>query len=107
MQNLLTGLGGAYCLLCTATKATGWGMIEKERLESTVLHEVIESECFHINRDYETTKADYNRLFDQEKQKMKKRKGDEADRKGVTQEPLIDDNLNDVSPVHVLMNTFK
>ena len=38
---------------------------------------------------------------------MKKRKGDEADRKGVTQEPLIDDNLNDVSHVHALMYTFK
>ena len=107
MRSLLTGLGGAYCLLCTAKKATGWGMIEKEQLEGTVLQEVIESECFHINRDYETTKADYNRLFDQEKQKIKKRRGDEADRKRVTQEPLINDNLNDVSPVHALMNTFK
>ena len=72
MRSLLTGLGGAYCLLCTATKAIGWGIIEKERLEGTVLQEVIESECFHINHDYELPKADYNRLFDQEKQNMKK-----------------------------------
>ena len=107
MRSLLTGLGGAYCLLCTAKRTTGWGMVEKSLLEGTALKDVIESECFHINRDYETTKADYSRLFDHETQKIKKRKGDEADRKGVTQEPLIDGNLNDISPVHALMNTFK
>ena len=109
MRPLLTGLGGAYCLLCTAGKTIGWGMVNREQLllEGTNLKEVIESECFHINRDYETTRTDYNRLFDPDKQKLKKRKGDEADRKGVTQEPLVDENLNDVSPVHSLMNTFK
>ena len=57
-------------------------VVEKSLLEGTALKDVIESECFHINRDYETTKADYSRLFDHETQKIKKRKGDEADGKG-------------------------
>ena len=37
---------------------------------------------------------------------VKRARGDYGDRKGLTQEPLVDENLNHVSPLHCLMRTF-
>ena len=61
--------------------------------------------CFEVNRDIEQTKSDYLRLVDSEGN-VKRSRGDYSDRKGLTQEPIVDENLNMVSPLHSLMRTF-
>lgn len=86
MRSLLSGLGGAYCRLCTCTTDHGCGR------EGLLEH------CFTINRTPEETREDYNRLV-HENGEVKKRKGDYVDRKGVTQEPVVDINLNSVAPL--------
>ena len=60
---------------------------------------------FEINRSVEETKADYERLVDQTGT-LKRSRGDYGDRKGVTQQPLVDEDLNAVSPLHSLMRSF-
>ena len=94
MRALLSGLGGAYCLLCSIDQDSACGRTEYP-LET----------FFEINRDINQTKEDFLRLADAEGN-VKKAKGDYADRKGLTQEPLVDENLNMVSPLHSLMRTF-
>ena len=94
MRGLLSGLGGAYWLLCTVDQDSACGRTELE----------IES-YFEINRDIETTKDDYERLADQQGV-VKRCRGDYSNRKGLTQEPVVDENLNMVSPLHSLMRSF-
>ena len=99
MRGLLTGLGGAYCLLCTVDKDTACGR------SSGSIPIDIESSCFAINRSYEETRNDYDRLSD-DNGMVKKRRKDYSDRKGLTQEPLVDEDLSIVSPLHSLMRSY-
>ena len=99
MRAMVTGLMGAYCLLCTVDKKTACGISEEAQ------NAVQLESFFHINRSPEETKADYDRLVD-ENGRLKRLRGDYADRKGVTQEPLADENMNSVSPLHSLMRSF-
>lgn len=94
MRGLLSGLGGAYCLLCTVDRDTACGRKDVD----------VES-FFNINRNYETTKEDFERLSGGAGE-VKKRKNDYEDRKGVTQNPIVQEDLNTVSPLHCLMRSF-
>ena len=99
MRGLLSGLGGAYCLLCIVDKDTACG-------RSSVNTPIdIESSCFVINRSYEETRKDYDRLSDDNGQVKRQRK-DYANRKGLTQEPLVNEDLSTVSPLHSLMRSY-
>ena len=99
MRSLLTGLGGAYCLLCTVDKDTACGR------PSGSIPIDIESSCFVINRSYEETRYDYDRLSD-DNGLVKRRRKDYADRKGLTQEPLVNEDLSTISPLHSLMRSY-
>ena len=94
MRALLTGLGGAYCMLCTVDRDSACG-----RKDFSI------ETCFEINRDIEDTKEDFRKLSDEDGV-VKRSKGDYETRKGLTQEPVVDENLNMVSPLHSLMRTF-
>ena len=100
MRTLLTSLGGAYCLLCTVDKDTACGRFIENNPEE------IESKCFHINRSYQKTREDYERLSD-EYGNVKRKKKDYSDRHGITQEPLVDEDLEKVSPLHCLMRVWE
>jgi hypothetical protein len=64
----------------------------------------LEQTCFTINRSIEETKADYDRLV---KPDGNMTKTSYQDRKGVTQEPLVEeDDILSVSPLHCLMRVF-
>ena len=95
MRAMLSGLGGAYCLLCTTDQDTVCGR--------SALAMDIEA-CFNINRDYVETRRDFDRL--QEGGTVKSRRLDYADRKGLTHEPLLEIDLNQVSPLHSLLRSF-
>ena len=98
MRGLVTGLGGAYCLLCTVSSNTACGRSVVGDFPVNV------EEHFLINRTMEETTADYQRLLQPD---GSLNKSTYEDRKGVTQEPLVDDNsVFSVSPLHSLMRVF-
>ena len=62
-------------------------------------------EHFVINRTMEETHADYQRLLKPDGSVDKKTSY--ADRKGITQEPMVtDQSIISVSPLHILMRVF-
>ena len=71
MRALLSGLGGAYCLLCSIDQDSACGRTEYP-LET----------FFEINRDINQTKEYFLRLTDTEGN-VKRAKEDYADRKGL------------------------
>ena len=93
MRTLLSGLGGAYCLLCFIT--------QKEACGRDGNH----SSYFNITRTSGKTMAVWNELADSDNI-IKRRKGDYSIRGGLTQEPLIQDVLNMVSPLHAIMRVL-
>ena len=98
MRGLLSGLGGAFCLLCTVSKDSACGRSENN----------LPVDCenfFTINRSEEITTNDYRRLSD-DHGAVKRKKGDYDDRKGLTQRPTVSIDLNMVSPLHSLMRSF-
>ena len=98
MRGLITGLGGAYCLLCVVEDKIACGRTGNN------LPVDLEQTCFNINRTIEDTKADYERLV---KPDGTVTKTSYEDRKGVTQEPLSEDSsIFSVSPLHSLMRSF-
>ena len=101
MRSLLSGLGGAYCSLCTMTKEEASGMSDKGI-------EVI-TEGMEIDRNVDDTV----RIWEEQSEttedggrKIKRRIGDYQVRKGVTNEPLVKEDISFVSPLHALLRTF-
>ena len=94
MRALLSGLGGAYCLLCFITSDVACGR-----------HGTYSS-YFNITRSAENTMSVWNNLVD-ENNVIKKRKSDYSVRGGLTQEPIIEEDLNMVSPLHCLLCIFR
>ena len=102
MRGLLTGLGGAYCCICTIDVDTASGMGE-EGICSI-------NNGFPINRCYEDTLKIWNDLsyenpIDGSTQILKKRK-DYGSRIGVTNEPIIPEDVISVSPLHSILRGF-
>ena len=98
MRAMISGLGGAFCLLCKVDKNTACGISGDDE-------PVPVESFFYINRDCQETRANFERLVD-ESGCVKRSRGDYKERHGVTQEPLIDEDLNCVSPLHSLMRSF-
>ena len=99
MRSLVTGLGGAYCLLCNVSESVAYGQAHEGCLPVNV------EDFFQITRTVEETKADYNRLLKEDG--TLDTKTSYEDRKGVTQQPLIEDNSAfSISPLHCLMRCF-
>ena len=63
------------------------------------------TDFFYMNRSPQTTKALYQAHVDESGEVTRKR-GDFSTRMGLTQEPIVDEDLNSVSPLHSLMRTF-
>ena len=102
MRGLLTGLGGAYCCLCTVDvdNASGMGINDVMPINNG----------FPINRCYEDTVKIWNDLSyettaDSSKKILKKRKDYES-RFGVTNEPIIPEDVISVSPLHSILRGF-
>ena len=96
MRGLLRGLGGAYCFLCLVHKDAACGRIDGIDVEDFCV----------INRSQEDTESDFERLVD-DTGNVKKRRNDYADRKGLTQKPVLQEEpLLSVSPLHSVMRTF-
>ena len=97
MRSLVTGLGGAYCLLCTVPQDIACG---RSNIQVN-----IEESCFTINRTMEETTSDYYRLLKPDGSLDTKTPYE--DRKGVTQKPVIEDNsVFSISPLHCLMRCY-
>ena len=87
-RTLLSGLGGAFCLLCTCTRE------EAARPDSS----------FMINRTGEQVKEIWNKLSSGD---LVKKPHDYPIRLGVTREPLIDyEMIATVSPLHAQLRFF-
>ncbi|CAL4063970.1 unnamed protein product, partial [Meganyctiphanes norvegica] len=102
MRGLLTGLGGAYCCLCTVDVDTASGMGINDVMPI--------NNGFPINRCYEDTVKIWNDLSyettaDSSKKILKKRKDYES-RFGVTNEPIIPEDVISVSPLHSILRGF-
>ena len=93
MRTLLSGLGGAFCLLCFVPLRVASG------------RDGDFSFYFDITRTAEDTMSVYKQLVCSD-DKIKKQKGDYSTRGGLTQEPLILEDLNMVSPLHCKMRVF-
>ena len=92
MRGLVTGLGGAYCLLCKNIVCGRRG---------NKLPVDLEQACFTINTTSEEARAAYDRLL---KPDGPFAKTPYQDRKGLTQEPIVEETSNfSVSPLHSLM----
>ena len=90
MHSCISGLGGAFCCLCTNSK------------EQCMDNELIKS-GFIIDRSLEDTLQ----ICEKELQLEKNRKtGDYATRKGVTQVPITTENINTIHPLHNLLRCF-
>eukprot|EP00088_Acartia_fossae_P039914 TRINITY_DN4153_c0_g1_i1.p1 TRINITY_DN4153_c0_g1~~TRINITY_DN4153_c0_g1_i1.p1 ORF type:complete len:755 (-),score=121.41 TRINITY_DN4153_c0_g1_i1:80-2179(-) len=90
--NLYTGVGGAYCDLCTYTK------------EACRSIELIE-EGIPITRSVKDTKRIFDSLVDDDGQIMKK-PGDADTRQGCTSEPITEIEAPTVQILHSLLRTF-
>ena len=90
MHSCLSGLGGAFCCLCTNSKDQ---CMDKELIKSG----------FAIDRTLEDTlQICENQLHLEENRKT----GDYDTRKGVTQEPITSENINNMHPLHNLLRCF-
>ena len=100
MRKTLSGLGGAFCLLCHADKdtASGRGVDEPE-------------DYFTITRTGVEIKRKFDDLEKKRDGSVMTTRGDYKDRLGVTQPPIMQDTnaletLVFVSPLHALMRSF-
>ena len=90
MHTCLSGLGGAFCCLCTNSKDQ---CMDKELIKSG----------FAIDRALEDTlEICENELHLEQNRK----KGDYDTRKGVTQEPITTEDINNMHPLHNLLRCF-
>ena len=93
MRGLCTGLGGAFCLLCTASSNAACGRVKNLEVEDICT----------INRTMEETQECYERLKDDDGKVL----GSSIERQGLTTAPLLeDDTVFSVSPLHCIMRTF-
>ena len=90
LHSLLTGLGGAFCCLCTFTK--------EECRDPDLI-----TTGFTINRTLEQTLSICNKDLHLQEQR---RVGDYDVRKGVTQEPITTEDMNTLHPLHNLLRCF-
>ena len=98
MRGLVTGLGGAYCLLCKVEKDIACGR------SGNNIPVDLEQVCFNINRTTEEARTDYERLV---KPDGTVARTSYQDRKGLTQEPIVEEtSIFSVSPLHSLMRCF-
>ena len=93
MRSLLAGLGGVFCLLCFITTDVACGRHGSY------------SSYFDITRSAENNMSVWNNLVD-ENQVIRKRRADYNVRGGLTQEPIIQDDLHLISPLHCLLRCF-
>ena len=90
MHTCLSGLGGAFCCLCTNSKDQ---CMDKELIKSG----------FAIDRALEDTlEICENELHLEQNRK----KGDYDTRKGVTEEPITTEDINNMHPLHNLLRCF-
>ena len=90
MHSLVTGLGGAFCCLCTYSK---------EQCNNSVCI----TAGFKIDRSLEQTLA----LCEKGVHRLENRKvGDYDDRKGITQDPITIEDINNLHPLHNLLRCF-
>ena len=90
MRSTISGLGGAYCLLCYVPQSTACGRDGDYTSFSK------------ITRTAAKRREVWNNLVD-ENQCIKKRKSDYHIRSGLTQEPIVEEDLSLVSPLHAIM----
>ena len=88
LHSLLTGLGGAFCCLCTNSK-------EECRDIDNI------TSGFKINRSLEETLA-----ICQEGVHLNRKPGDYNVRQGVTQVPVSIEDINSLHPLHALLRCF-
>ena len=93
MRCLLSGLGGAYCVLCLITLKTACG------------RDGDYTSFLTITRSAEKNRALWDKLVDEDNC-IKKRKNDYEIRGGLMQEPLVGEDLTMLSPLHCLMRSF-
>ena len=88
MRNILSGLGGAFCMLCTCTCDEA----------------IYPDHCFTINRTGEQIDDIWRKLSSGE---IVKKPCDYSTRLGVTREPIVDlESIASVSPLHSLLRLF-
>ena len=81
MRTMLSSLGGAFCVFCFITRDVACGRHGSY------------SSYFNITRSAENTMSMWNNLVD-ENQVIRKRRTDYSVRGGLTQEPIIQDDLS-------------
>lgn len=90
MHSCLSGLGGAFCCLCTYSK---------EQCKDT--------DCIKSGFRIDRTLEDTLQICEQELHLEGNRKtGDYGERKGVTQEPITTEDINNMHPLHNLLRCF-
>ena len=90
MHTCISGLGGAFCCLCTYSK-------EQCRDQNNI------TTGFKIDR----TLADTLEICEQDLHlEGNRKKGDYDVRKGVTQEPITTEDINNIHPLHNLLRCF-
>ena len=102
MRALLSGRGGSWCLLCGITRSQAAGT-------STEDFDLLINCEWGISHTYEETQRiwDEQSVIDESGNAVMPRKaGDRDVRKGVTGEPIISEDLNFVSPLHVYLRTW-
>jgi len=88
MRTLMSGCGGAFCILCVCTRE------EARNLD----------ESFSINRTGQQVADIWEKL---ESGQLKKKAGDQESRQGVTQCPIMDlEVLQSISPLHAGLRFF-
>ena len=88
MRTLVSGLGGAFCILCTCSREEAVSLVHS----------------FTINRTGAQITEIWNKLSSGE---LVKKPHDRHIRLGVTREPIIDlETIASVSPLHSLMRAF-
>ena len=91
--NIMLGVGGAYCDLCTAPK-------EHCCIITRVQH------GFEINRTVENSHAIFEELVQDDGVTVTKARGDYSGRTGVTTKPIVEQNIWSVQVLHLLLRSF-
>ena len=88
MRSILSGLGGAFCHICTCSRT-----------------EAVDIEhSFSIDRSTEEINLIWDKLHSGE---MVRKAGDYDLRQGVTQEPIVEwESISSLSPLHCMLRAF-
>ena len=114
LRKIISGIGGAWCLLCTTDRkhASGFAFDEEEEEETCSMEDgespEVKNGLFYVRKGFEIDRSmeQTQEIYDKIKSGAIAEDAPSKERLGVTQEPLIAEEILILSPLHVMLRLF-